>query len=132
MGQFSFYTADTKKPISCRRPQKIIMAFKDENGNIQQVIENGYRGYGDFGGIDIFEVLGTMNGITNETSIEPNNLRKFGIEVNMRQYVSKDERVRDIAIFGKNWAEWPQLFAKTPPEIIDFTNPLKQDTNQGC
>lgn len=132
MGQFSFYTADTKKPISCRRPQKIFMTFKDNQGNLKTVIESHYNGYGDFGGLDIFEVLGAMNGITDKTPLTDKTFDKYGIEHNMREFISKDERVRDIAIFAKKGlTKYPQLFAKALPKEIDFTNYLKLDQNQG-
>jgi hypothetical protein len=132
MGQFSFYTTDTKKPISCRKPQRIYMAFKDAEGNPKAVIENHYNGYGNFGGLDIFEVLGAMNGVTEKTPLTDETFDKYGIEELMKLFINKKERVRDIAIFAeKGLTEWPQLFAGEIPKEIDFTKPLKQDPNQG-
>lgn len=132
MGNFSFYTADTKKPISCRRPQKIYMAFKDSQGNPKAVIESHYNGYGDFGGLDIFEVLGAMNGITEKTPLTNETFEKYGIKLEDIRFISKTERIRDMAIFAKKGLiEYPQLFAGNIPKEINFTKPLKLDSNQG-
>ena len=133
MGLFSFYTADTNKPISCKMPKLITMVYKNEKGQILSVTESFYNGYGDFGGLDIYEILGKMNGVTDTTPLTDETFEKYGIPYTDTVFVWRNDIVRDIGIFAtKGFNEWPQLFANTPPEIIDFTKPLKHDPNQGC
>ena len=62
MGFFSFNTQDTKKSIpniySERHTFKVIMT--DNQGN--KYIETEYDGYGEFGGVDFYELTDKMNG----------------------------------------------------------------------
>ena len=62
MGMFSFKTQDTDKSISnsysVRDTFKVIMTDNKNN----QFIEYNYEGYGEFQGMDYFELVDTMNG----------------------------------------------------------------------
>lgn len=58
MGQFSFKTQDTKRSISSITPFEVTMI--DNKGN--KWTENGYEGYGEFGGKDFYSLLSEMNG----------------------------------------------------------------------
>ena len=61
MGLFSWKTQDTNESIPCAcssRPTfRVIMT--DNKGN--QSIEDNYEGYGEFGGVDYYELLSEMN-----------------------------------------------------------------------
>jgi hypothetical protein len=63
MGFFSWITQDTERSISNvyteREPFKVIML--DNKGN--KWVEEGYDGYGVFGGKDFYELLAEMNGV---------------------------------------------------------------------
>ena len=60
MGQFSWFTQDTKKRIVNNGCLKVIMT--DNKGN--KYVEDCYDGYGNFGGKDYYALLAEMNGIT--------------------------------------------------------------------
>ncbi len=63
MGFFSFKTQDTNRSIpsrySCRKTFKVFM--HDNQGNVYE--EDNYEGYGDFGGVDYYELMASMNGM---------------------------------------------------------------------
>jgi hypothetical protein len=62
MGLFSWKTQDTDRSIPCEgssRPTfKVVL--HDNKGN--KWIEESYEGYGEFGGMDYYELLAEMNG----------------------------------------------------------------------
>ena len=68
MGYFSFKTSDTQKSIpnagSIRETFKVHMITEDG----QVFTEEDYGGYGEFGGKDIYTLIGEMNGITGKNS----------------------------------------------------------------
>jgi hypothetical protein len=59
MGFFSFKTTDTNKAIKIGSDTLVFML--DNKGNIWTQ-NGGYRGFGLFGGKDIYELLAEMNG----------------------------------------------------------------------
>jgi hypothetical protein len=63
MGFFSFKTQDTGRSIanhySDRKTFKVYM--HDNKGNVY--VEENYEGYGDFGGVDFYELMASMNGM---------------------------------------------------------------------
>lgn len=63
MGFFSFKTQDTDRSIanhySIRKPFRVYM--HDDKGNVYR--EDNYEGYGDFGGVDYYELVARMNGL---------------------------------------------------------------------
>lgn len=63
MGFFSFKTQDTHRSIankySARETFEVYM--HDNAGNVYR--EDNYEGYGDFGGVDYYELVARMNGL---------------------------------------------------------------------
>ena len=63
-GQFSWMTQDTGAQIGSEKENTIDVWMYDNKGN--QYYEKGYDGYGEFGGMDYYELLARMNGYTDE------------------------------------------------------------------
>ena len=68
MGFFSWKTSDTNQSIVNRhaggtRPVKML----DDTG--RSWVENDYDGYGEFGGMDFYELVDIMNGGTGDRSL---------------------------------------------------------------
>lgn len=65
MGFYSFITQDTGRSIpnrySVRKTFKVYMY--DNEGRIYA--EHDYEGYGDFGGMDYYELMAKMNGLSD-------------------------------------------------------------------
>lgn len=74
MGQFSWFTQDTKRRIRNGVPFTVYMT--DDKGNKYK--ETCYGGYGVFGGKDYYELLAEMNGIVDRNK---EYLRQIGIEL---------------------------------------------------
>jgi hypothetical protein len=85
MGFFSFKTTDTNKSVSNIHSDRGALAVYliDNKGN--KFYEPNYRGYGIFGGIDIFILIAEMNGHTFDDNIDPDEqydkLRDIGIDL---------------------------------------------------
>jgi hypothetical protein len=63
-GQFSWLTQDSDRQIGSERENTIKVYMYDNEGN--QWYEKGYEGYGEFGGMDYYELLARMNGYSDE------------------------------------------------------------------
>ena len=67
MGMFSWHTNDTKKviwiddPYLARRKKPPVVYLIDDKGNKWR--EDSYKGYGEFGGKDFYDLLAEMNGL---------------------------------------------------------------------
>lgn len=63
MGFFSWHTQDTDKSIANHYSERptFRVYMTDNNGN--QWVEDSYDGYGEFGGMDYFELVAKMNGL---------------------------------------------------------------------
>jgi len=59
-GQFSWFTQDTDQQIGSERENTITVYMHDNQGNSWK--EDNYEGYGEFGGMDYYELLDKMNG----------------------------------------------------------------------
>jgi hypothetical protein len=59
-GQFSWMTQDTGEQIGSQRENRITVYMYDNEGNRWE--EKRYKGYGNFGGMDYYELLDKMNG----------------------------------------------------------------------
>jgi hypothetical protein len=59
-GQFSWMTQDTGQQIGSQDENKIPVYMFDDKG--KYYYENDYDGYGEFGGVDYYELLDKMNG----------------------------------------------------------------------
>jgi len=63
-GQFSWMTQDSGQQIGSEKENTIEVWMYDNKGN--QYYEKKYDGYGEFGGMDYYELLARMNGYTDE------------------------------------------------------------------
>ena len=63
-GQFSWMTQDSGQQIGSEKENTIDVWMYDNKGN--QYYEKKYDGYGEFGGMDYYELLARMNGYTDE------------------------------------------------------------------
>ena len=63
-GQFSWFTQDSERQIGSESENTINVYMYDNEGN--QWYEKGYEGYGEFGGMDYYELLAKMNGYSDE------------------------------------------------------------------
>lgn len=63
-GQFSWMTQDSGQQIGSEKENTIDVWMYDNTGN--QYYEKKYDGYGEFGGMDYYELLARMNGYTDE------------------------------------------------------------------
>ena len=63
MGFFSWKTQDTDKSISNSSSSRdtFVVRMTDNEGN--SWVEDQYEGYGEFGGMDYYELLAKMNGL---------------------------------------------------------------------
>jgi hypothetical protein len=71
MGFFSFKTQDTARSISNRQSKRgtFTVFMHDDKGNVYK--ESNYAGFGEFGGVDYYELLAEMNGLqTREEGID--------------------------------------------------------------
>ena len=59
-GQFSWMTQDTNQQIGSQEENMIPVYMYDNEGN--SYYESNYDGYGEFGGVDYYELLDKMNG----------------------------------------------------------------------
>ena len=92
-GQFSWMTQDTGEQIGSERENRITVYMYDNEGN--QYKEDKYDGYGEFGGMDYYELLARMNGYTEE-DLEAvkgpfKELRQLGIDVAFDKLKTKDK-----------------------------------------
>ena len=79
-------TMDTGEQIGSEEKNTIEVYMVDNKGN--SYFEPEYDGYGEFGGVDYYEVLATMNGFTQEDvgikdnkGYETKELRGIGIQL---------------------------------------------------
>ena len=63
-GQFSWMTHDTGDQIGSDPMNKLHVYMFDNEGNRYE--EKDYEGYGEFGGMDYYELVAKMNGYTEE------------------------------------------------------------------
>ena len=87
-GQFSWMTQDTDKQIGSEKQNTIAVYMYDNEGN--QWHEKGYEGYGEFGNMDYYELLATMNGFTEEDlSKRGMEMRDLGIDLAFKKLKTK-------------------------------------------
>ena len=78
MGQFSWFTQDTRRRIVNGEYRKVVMT--DNKGN--KYVEECYGGYGEFGGKDYYVLLAEMNGYSlQDCGGDEWKLRLKGIEL---------------------------------------------------
>ena len=125
-GQFSWLTHDTGRQIGSERSNTIDVWMFDNQGN--SWFEKGYEGYGEFGGMDYYELLAKMNGYSDE-DLEGykgtfKELRAVGIDLAFDKLKTKDKgkKVLFPALIGN-----PTRFNH---KRHDFTQEADSDPNQ--
>jgi len=126
-GQFSWMTQDTDNQIGSEKENTITVYMHDDKGNTWR--EDNYAGYGEFGGMDYYELLAKMNGYTeddierlsNNNVISFPELRNIGVKV----------AFGDLQPLNGNSVLFPAL-TENPryPNGHDFTEEAKNDPNQ--
>jgi len=124
-GQFSWMTQDTGEQIGSERENRITVFMYDNEGN--QYKEDKYDGYGEFGGMDYYELLARMNGYTEEDLEEVKGpfkeMRQLGIDVAFDKLKTKDKgrKVLFPALVTDPRYNWKKH---------DFTQEPESDPNQ--
>lgn len=121
-GQFSWMTQDTDQQIGSERENTIVVYMYDNKGNKWE--EKKYRGYGEFGGKDYYDLLATMNGYTQEEADSmKKDLRQIGIDLAFGKMKTKDKGRKTLfpaLVTDKNY-NWKRH---------DFTKQAEDDPNQ--
>ena len=108
-GQFSWFTQDTDQQIGSEPENTITVFMHDDKGNVWA--EKNYEGYGEFGGMDYYELLDKMNGGRGD--------RGRGIDL-----AFGSEKVASKVLF-------PALTTSPKwPSSHDFTQEAEHDPNQ--
>ena len=109
-GQFSWMTQDTNQQIGSQEENMIPVYMYDNEGN--SYYESNYDGYGEFGGVDYYELLDKMNGGSGD--------RSRGIDLAFEK-IKTDSEVLYPALVTKPNFNW---------KSHDFTQQPKNDPNQ--
>jgi hypothetical protein len=109
-GQFSWMTQDTNQQIGSQEENMIPVYMYDNEGN--SYYENNYDGYGEFGGVDYYELLDKMNGGDGD--------RSRGIDLAFEK-IKTDSEILYPALVTKPNFNW---------KSHDFTQQPKNDPNQ--
>lgn len=124
-GQFSWMTQDTGQQIGSERENTIDVWMYDNKGN--SWYENRYEGYGEFGGMDYYELLARMNGYSEE-DLENykgsfKEMRQLGIDLAFKKLKTKDKgkKVLFPALVSDGRYNWKRH---------DFTREAESDPNQ--
>ena len=124
-GQFSWMTQDTGDQIGSDKQNTIDVYMYDNQGN--QWYEKRYEGYGEFGGMDYYELLARMNGYSEE-DLENykgsfKEMRQLGIDLAFNKLKTKDKgrKVLFPALVTDPKFNWKRH---------DFTQEAESDPNQ--
>lgn len=124
-GQFSWMTQDTDQQIGSERENTIEVWMYDNQGN--SWYEKRYEGYGEFGGMDYYELLARMNGYSEE-DLENykgsfKEMRQLGIDLAFKKLKTKDKgkKVLFPALVADGRYNWKRH---------DFTQEAESDPNQ--
>lgn len=112
-GQFSWMTQDTDKQIGSEKQNTIDVYMYDNEGNKWK--ETRYDGYGNFGGMDYYDLVATMNGYDAD--------RQKGIDLAFGKLKTKDKKRKTLF---PALVENPRLNWKRH----DFTEQPENDPNQ--
>jgi len=112
-GQFSWMTHDTGDQIGSEPPNNIIVYMYDNEGNKWK--ETRYDGYGNFGGMDYYELVATMNGYDAD--------RGKGVDLAFGKLKTKDKKRKTLfpALVTDPRYNWKRH---------DFTEEADGDPNQ--
>jgi hypothetical protein len=112
-GQFSWFTQDSNKQIGSEKQNKLPAVYMiDDKG--KKYAESDYEGYGEFGGMDYYELLDVMNGGSGD--------RSHGIDLAFNEDPTHTEPVKFPALVTDPNFNW---------QAHDFTKEPKSDPNQG-
>lgn len=123
-GQFSWMTYDTDKQIGSESQNTIDVYMYDDKGN--QWYEKRYEGYGEFGGMDYYELLATMNGYSEEDLVKKykgKDMRDIGIDLAFKKLKTK---AKGNKVLFPALVEDPRFNWKRH----DFTQEAESDPNQ--
>ena len=123
-GQFSWMTYDTDKQIGSESQNTIDVYMYDDKGN--QWYEKRYEGYGEFGGMDYYELLATMNGYSEDDLIKKykgKDMRDIGIDLAFKKLKTK---AKGNKVLFPALVEDPRFNWKRH----DFTQEAESDPNQ--
>jgi len=109
-GQFSWMTQDTGQQIGSQEENMIPVHMYDNEGN--SYYESNYDGYGEFGGMDYYELLDKMNGGSGD--------RSRGIDLAFDK-IKTDSEILYPALVSRPNFDW---------KSHDFTKEAKHDPNQ--
>lgn len=124
-GQFSWMTQDTGDQIGSEPQNKIDVYMYDNQGNSWK--ERDYEGYGEFGGMDYYDLVATMNGYTEEDVKTMKGsfkeLRQLGIDLAFGKIKTKDKKKKTLfpALVTDPRYNWKRH---------DFTKEAESDPNQ--
>ena len=120
-GQFSWFTQDTEQQIGSERENTIDVWMYDNQGN--SWYEKHYQGYGEFGGMDYYELLARMNGYSEEDLRKGQEMRNLGIDLAFKKLKTKDKgkKVLFPALVADGKYNWKRH---------DFTQEAESDPNQ--
>ena len=120
-GQFSWMTQDTEQQIGSEKQNTINVWMYDNEGN--SWYEGEYAGYGEFGGMDYYELLAKMNGYTEEDLKGRQEMRNLGIDLAFKKLKTKDKgkKVLFPALVATGKYNWKRH---------DFTEEAEHDPNQ--
>jgi len=124
-GQFSWMTQDTGDQIGSEPQNKIDVYMYDNQGNSWK--ERDYEGYGEFGGMDYYDLVATMNGYTEEDVKTMKGsfkeLRQLGIDLAFGKIKTKDKKKKTLfpALVTDPRYNWKRH---------DFTQEAESDPNQ--
>jgi hypothetical protein len=124
-GQFSWFTQDSGEQIGSERENTIDVWMYDNQGNVWY--EKRYEGYGEFGGMDYYELVATMNGYSDEDLEDYKGtfkeLRGIGIDLAFGKLKTKDKKGKTLfpALVADPRYNWKRH---------DFTKEAENDPNQ--
>ena len=120
-GQFSWFTQDSEEQIGSERMNTIDVWMYDNEGN--SWYEKEYAGYGEFGGMDYYELLAKMNGYSEEDLRKGQEMRNLGIDLAFKKLKTKDKgrKVLFPALVANGKYNWKRH---------DFTEEAESDPNQ--
>lgn len=134
MGFFSFLTSDTEESISSTysdRGAKTVYLLQP-NGE-DPIKEDSYEGYGEFGGVDVYEWLARHNLPKNKiASMSKGMIRKSGLALALgKYYLHRDTGqkwsifhgyaylIKGCKDFRGSYATTIAEYGKTPAELIE-------------
>ena len=111
-GQFSWFTQDSNQQIGSEKENTLRVVYMiDDKG--KKYAESNYEGYGEFGGMDYYELLDVMNGGSGD--------RSHGISIAFNEDPTHTEPVKFPALVTDPNFNW---------QAHDFTKEPKNDPNQ--